>query len=45
MTQLDPIGSSEIGTKLGDNLAFKPGTFGRFSRIAVLTGLVWPQIR
>jgi hypothetical protein len=45
MTQFEPITSSEIGTKLGDNLAFKPGTFRRFSRIAVLAGLIRPQIR
>jgi hypothetical protein len=45
MTQLEPIASSEVGTEFGDNLAFKPGTLGRFSRMAVLAGLVRAQIR
>jgi hypothetical protein len=45
MTQFEPIASGEISTELGDNLAFKPTTLGRFSRMAVLAGLVRPQIR
>jgi len=31
MAQLEPIASGEIGTELGDDLAFKPSTLGRFS--------------
>jgi hypothetical protein len=47
MTQLEPIASGEIGTKLGDNLAFKPSTLGRFSRVIILARLkaMWLQIR
>ena len=45
MTQFEPIASGEIGTKLGDDLAFNPSTLSRFSRMAVLTVLVRSQIR
>jgi hypothetical protein len=39
MTQFEPIASSEIGTELGDNPAFKPSTLGRFSRVVILARL------
>jgi hypothetical protein len=45
MTQFEPIASGEIGAKLGDDLAFKLGTLGRFPRMATLTAPVRPQIR
>jgi hypothetical protein len=47
MTQFEPIGSRKIGAKLGDNLAFKLSTLGRFSRAIILARLkaVWLQIR
>jgi hypothetical protein len=47
MTQLEPIASGEIGTELGNNLAFEPGTLGRLSRVIILARLkaMWLQIR
>jgi len=47
MTQLEPIACGEIGTELGDNLAFKPSTLGRLSRVVILARLkaMWLQIR
>jgi len=46
MTQLEPIASGKI-TELGDNLAFKPSTLGRLSRVIILARLkaMWLQIR
>jgi hypothetical protein len=44
MTQLEPVASGEIGTELGDNLAFKPSPLSRFSGVEVFAGLIWAQI-
>jgi hypothetical protein len=40
MAQLNPIDSSEIGTELGDNLAFKLGTLGRFSHASIKARII-----
>jgi hypothetical protein len=47
MTQFELITSGEISTELSDNLAFKPSTLGRFSRMVILARLkaMWLQIR
>jgi hypothetical protein len=46
-TQLEPIAGGEIGTKLGDDLAFELCALGRLSRVIILARLkaMWLQIR
>jgi len=44
MTQFEPIASGEVGTKLGDDLAFKSRALGRFSDVKVFAGLIRAQV-